>query len=229
MKKLDISDGSKALLKVAIENDKHKALTNNNTLVKTLETAKILLDFSKEEDDNKRIDLLNKHLNKDISDSHFLFLVAFVIGKIESEVSKLMKHKDTSKKIVTDYNSFILHAFGQTLSEIIWDKSETGASSYTGPEILDCLDYYESQDIKTIWTLIVKNYLANIMISYFAAAREKSKTKYPSNIEENLRSIDATKMAIFVFSDLTLGKDLESDIGVVISELQNLFIEVLRK
>ena len=95
MKKSNFSKGSRALVKVALENDKAKGLTNNITLVKSLEALKLLLDYSREEEDSVRFESTSKYLGREINESSFLFLVALFIKRIESEASNYVYSGDS--------------------------------------------------------------------------------------------------------------------------------------
>lgn len=206
MSTLDISEFAITLLKVAYENDHSNSLFANKALEKSLEVLASLHIISQLPEDNERLNQIEQLIGEKLRENNFLNLVASLIRKIDldllEEANQSANH-ESETKYQTDFDQLVFQALGQTLSEIIWQPDQNNLNDGVGPELLDCLDFFESQEKQVIWTVFVKNYLANVMVHIFASAKElhRRTQQYPDQIAEALRTYDATILALYVFED----------------------------
>lgn len=218
----------KTLIQIAVESDQSRTLTNNQTLVTSLAVLSEFWELCKIESSRERFKAVSDFLHADISKSKFLFLTGSLLRKIDTVVNtKIKKREEEKYPFISDYDSIILESVGQTCSDIMWRKEEQKINAYQGPFIEDCLDRFESQSLKTIWTLLFRNYLSCLMIYYLAKSRVRIGSRLPKDIEYVMRDEDATFMALYMFRDF--GHDLFSEQAVddAITSFRNMLIELL--
>ncbi|NOT50239.1 MAG: hypothetical protein HOP10_03070 [Chitinophagaceae bacterium] len=222
-----VQEAPRILIQIAIEADKSRTLTNNQTLVTSLQVLSEFREFCKIESTKERSRALNEYLQSDISESKFLFLTGSLLRKIDNVIVSKIKTKEEEKyPFISDYDSLILEAVGQTCSDIMWRKEEQKINGYQGPAVGDCLDRFENQELDTIWTLFFRNYLANLLVHYLAVSRVRIGARLPKDIEYVMREEDATFMALYISRNFDHKVFSQQAMDDIIESFRNMMIEL---
>lgn len=205
-----IHSGAKKLLEIAFENDKAKLLFDNKSLSNGLQTLSKLHELSKMKKTDQIAEWLRLPAKRDNT-----FFVQFIAAFIKA--LHTVSPKGTRVEI-TDYDHFVLMASAETLSDIMWEDKRN--PDIPGPPFNDCLDEYAFQGLSTILQVFIKNYIGNILQHLFEAGKIRmANPKLPPETEVELKEKEAAAIAGYVFADLNLGTNVESNAKKIIDKL----------
>jgi hypothetical protein len=219
---LTLQDGPRQLLRLAYINDKHGALANNALLRRMMRQLADLQQYPLHES-TARQEALQKWLGHRSIPTHFLGFTALLLRQVQVEVNEQTRvADDPAFSYVSDYDGFVLHAFAETVADIMWPnrKADIQLQSFTGPPFPDCLEQFANKPLKLVWGWFVKNYVGDILQHYFEASRLRQKNpQLPIEVEMNLRNHDAAQLALLTLSALSSTADVEANIQIVLGKL----------
>jgi hypothetical protein len=176
-----ISDGALVLLRIAREDDRHRAIARNAALLAVLECSKEIVEACK----SGTTDDLFALTKAVVPPWSFLTLTAGILQSIYNQIP-----------IVSDFNGHVLAGFAQALADIAWPMR--AATDFDGPSIEEFQLRIGQQDVETLWRGTLQNYLANILQDYFASLRiRESVPDLEPTAEVDLRILDAHALADF--------------------------------
>lgn len=197
--KYELSALAVELLRIACENDENQAIANNAALITALKTGKQLLDACHNDRIVDKLGAIDIRSNP----AHFLAFTSEILNHIRRESDKLIDSDDVSTKvpIVSDFDRYALQGFAETLADIIWP--ERSANDFEGPSLEKCLSILAEKDVAEFYRAFIKNYIANILLHYFAAACNRTDDNDLSEEiikgnESNLRNNDALVIATYI-------------------------------
>jgi hypothetical protein len=215
------------LLKIAIDNDGGKALTNNYTL---REALKFLWEFRTISMQPNSASALASYLNGRAIGGHLLPFIAATLQVINERIAVSYRaglQEPGTTPPASDYDNFVLQALGQSIADAVWP--ERNPDDAKGPPLDTVLKRYSKLAPFTMWGLLLSNYMANVLQYYFAASRIKeTNKKLPEHVESLLRSRDAKVLVMHALKPLPFTRSLEKNTELALEGLRNTIIELLR-
>jgi hypothetical protein len=191
-KRPELSPGAQYLLRVARNNDTHRALARNAALLGVLEFGEELIHTCCE----KKPAVLASLLGIKKVPSNFLAITAAILHRINERMNAVMHEEELRVPAVGDYNRHALQGFAEALADIAW--RERAAQDFEGPPSKVVISELASHAVNTLWTHTLQHYLGNIFQDYFAALRIREEvTDLEPTAEVDLRSIDALAVATY--------------------------------
>jgi hypothetical protein len=192
-----LSDGAIELLRIARENDKHRAIARNVGLLHALMFTDRLVQASRA---NWRHDL-NILFKADALPTTFVALVSLSLRTIQREVDELFARPNVkpSLPVVTDFNVHALQAQAQMLADFAWP--DRTAEDFDGPPVETAVEQLKKVEVQEAWTVLVQHYVGNILQDVFAAADiRRAVPNLDDDTEELLRSEDAYQLSLYVLA-----------------------------
>lgn len=206
----EISKVALALLQVAHEDDAHRAIAKNATLIATLEFGFDLIRVCHQ----RNLHALFSQLETPISPQSFLAITVASLSRIRDRADK---HLSGSRKApaVGDYNRPVLQGFALALADLAWP--ERAAKDFDGPSPEEFLSRIAQYDLGALWLATFQHYVANILQEYFAALPQRTQEiirKRDPDTEVNLRLSDAFVVAEYA---IALAKDMGEETSPAIA------------
>jgi hypothetical protein len=227
---LPLQDGPRQLLRLASVNDKHGVLANNPMLRRMM---RLLADLQQYpiHDSVTRQKTLQNWLGQATIPTHFLGFTALLLRQIQVEVNEQVQATDKPVvPYVSDYDGFVLHAFAETVADILWPDrtADTQSQSFTGPAFPGCLKQFVNKPLQLVWGRFIKNYVGNILQHYFETSRIRyNNADLPIELEENLRNHDAAQLAVLAIKEFSATANVEADIQTVLGRLTQIIVSLL--
>lgn len=201
----ELTPGAQYLLRIARENDIHRALAKNAALLAVLEFGEELMHACQE----KKLAPLTSLLGAEKLPQNFLAITTAVLHRVRERMDMRVRDEEQEPRVptVSDFNRHVLQGFAEALADLAWP--ERAAQDFDGPPLKSVISEIARQDLNTLRMRTLQHYLANIFQDYFAALRiREDVTDLESNAEVDLRSIDALAIATYamqITSDISDG------------------------
>jgi hypothetical protein len=189
-----LSDGATELLRIARENDKHRALARNAALLKSLKFTEQLILVCRGDWRKDLAELLGV-----AAPTAFVGLASQSLRTIQREVDELFQHPpaDSQLPVVTDFNIHALQGEAQMLADFAWPGR--AAADFDGPPLGEVVGRLGSVEVRGAWTALLQHYLGNILQDVFASARiREAIPDLDPEAETWLRSRDARDLSEYV-------------------------------
>lgn len=223
-----ISRTALALLDVARENDKHRAMARNALLMAALEVGAELIEVCRTGNPHA----LSSLLKAESPPKNFLVITAMALNRIRDRADEHLHGDSDAPKApaVGDYNRPALQGFAVALADLSWP--ERAARDFDGPGLDEFVSRIAQHDLETFWLATFQHYLANILQEYFvdlpAKTQEKARALDP-NIEVNLRLVDGRVLAEYAMKlAASMGKQ-NSDPAMIAFSLDQAIDKILRR
>jgi hypothetical protein len=213
-----IDTGAKKLLEIAADNDRANLLFDNKVLSNGLQALTRLHELCVNEKSDQIIGWLS--ITGKVEKTSFIQLTAAFLKAIWTNDSQETRGK------MTDYDHFVLMAAAETLSEIMWqDKNK---ADIPGPGFIECIEEYGFQELNVVLQIFIKNYIGNILQYLFVAGKVRAANpSLPPGIEVELKEKDAVAISSYIFSDLILDENAESDTKKIVDKLKHTLYLIL--
>jgi hypothetical protein len=202
----ELTPGAQYLLRIARENDTHRALAKNAALLSALEFGEELMGACSK----KKQAALASLLGAEKLPPNFLVITAYALHRVRERVDTRVRDGRSEPRIpvVSDFNRHVLQGFAEALADLAWPERD--AQDFDGPPSNTVISRLARHDLNTLWEGTLQHYLANIFQDYFAALRiREDVTDLEPDAEAKLRSDDAfavAKYAIQLATDI-VGSD----------------------
>ena len=190
----ELTPGAQYLLRIARENDTHRALAKNAALHAVLEFGEEFMRACRE----KKLAALTSLLGTEKTPPNFLAITAAVLHRVRERTDRRLRDREQEPGVtaVSDFNRHVLQGFSEALADLAWP--ERAAQDFDGPPAKTVFSEIAQHDLNTIWKRTLQHYLANIFQDYFAALRiREDVTDLEPSAEVDLRSIDALAVATY--------------------------------
>jgi hypothetical protein len=191
-----LSDGAAELLRIARENDKHRAMARNAALLKALTFTEQLIQVCRGDWRKGLAVLLGA-----AAPPAFVGLVSQSLRTIQREVDELFQHPPAGSQlpVVTDFNVHALQGEAQMLADFAWPRR--AAEDFNGPPLAEAVERLSRVEVREAWRALLQHYLGNILQDIFASARiREGIPDLDSETEAWLRSRDALDLSQYVLS-----------------------------
>ena len=212
----EISEGARELLRITLENDRHKAIARNAALLAVLDWLERLHAAS----DDPSPGGLSALFRKRSTPKTFIELTCATLACVQEQLDRLYEAPTKSAEpIVTDFNRHAFQALAETLADATWP--ERSAKDFDGPSVNEIAKRLFAKKIPELQQSLVRNYLGNILQDSFAAARIRERVPdLDPATEMNLRSQDSESIATFVMQAAKKKAEDHPGLKLVVAELK---------
>jgi len=191
----DVSRGAAQLLRIARENDKYGALAHHFALYVVVELAMQLARVSRQGQD-----AITALLEAPQRPAHFLEFVAMTLVFVRRRQDAAydapagVARGAASMPVWSEFDLHASQALAQVLADVTWP--ERAAETFDGPPFMVCVERLAALADGTLLESILRNYVGNLLQTYFAEARVRSSVPgLPKETEVWLRSKDGATIA----------------------------------
>jgi hypothetical protein len=208
------SPGALELLRITVENDRHRVIARNAALIAAFRWLTRLHETSLDSFVSLPALFGTQRIPRNL-----LELTCAIILRVQTDLDQQFDAGQTegSRLLASDFNRHVFQALAETLADIA--APQRSAQDFDGPSVSQFSDRLSRMELYEVLESLIRNYLGDILQECFADARiRETVPDLEDDAELKLRSEEAAQIARFVMQT-AFTQEANPGVEVILAEL----------